>query len=161
MKVKLIIGDCSGDGHDIKEIFVFESNKTNIEIYEAYEESCKLTGLILGGYDHTGLNLDWKHPENLDRRVASMYLSNKISKLAENILLLHGIDVWDGFDKEYFEDNDLVEIDGVGHFFELWLNFVKLSLPDLILEEVSYKKSELKDIPKIGNYPTFGYGIFS
>ena len=44
-KVKLVIGDWSGDGHGQSEEFVFETNKTVEEIGQAYKDSCKLTGL--------------------------------------------------------------------------------------------------------------------
>ncbi len=165
MKVKLTIGDGSSDGHGKSEVFVYDSNKTVEEIRQAYKDSCKLTGLSFNhNQDYTELKLDWQHPEYNDRKIATEYDSNTISKLAEKILLTYGIDVWEGFDKEYFEEDDIVYIDGVEHFIDLWLKFVRLSLPDLILDEASFKKSELSVIPTINSSELnvqFGYGIFS
>lgn len=166
-KVKLSIGDWSQDGHNIYDVFVYDANKTVSEIRQAYKDSCKLTGLSFNhNQDYTELNLPWNHPESKKRKIATEYEDSTISKLAEEILLTHGIDVWEGFDRAVFEPTDVVHIDGAEHFIELWLKFVRLSLPDLVLEEASYKKSELKTIDAINGWwnnelnVQFGYGLF-
>ncbi len=166
-KLKLTIGDWSEDGHNHYEVFVYESNKTVEEIQQAYKDSCKLTGLSFnGGEDYTGLELHWNHPEFEARKIAVKYQDSEISKLAEEILKAHGIDVWEGFDLTAFEEGENAPVDGVTHFIDLWLKFVKLSLPDLELEEASFKKSEVKDIPAINGWwnpnlnSSFGYGLY-
>lgn len=156
-----MIGDWSSDGHGKSDTVLLESNKTVREIQEAYKKSCKLTGLSFNhNDDYTGLKLPWNHPEAKERRIAVEYGDNTISKLAEEILLKHGIDVWDGFDKSVFTDDDVVYIDGPDHFIELWIKFVQLSLPDLVLEKVT------DDIPVINGWwnenlnVQFGYGLY-
>lgn len=163
-KVKLNIGDWSKDGHSQSESIIFNTNKSVEEIQQAYKASCKLTGLSFNhNEDYTELNLNWQHPEYDDRKIATEYESSEISKLAEEILLKHGIDVWEGYDMNvYNKKEDLAPIDGVDHFVELWIKFVKLSLPDLILERIEEKEI----IPSINGYWNknlncqFGYGLF-
>lgn len=157
MKVRLTIGDWSGDGHSISEDFIYESNKSVEEIRQAYKNACKLTGLSFNhNDDYTGLNLGY----GTDRQIATEYEESTISKLALKILKKHGIELKseDG-SEEYF-------IDGSEDFVDILIKFIKLSLPDLKLKEASYKKSELKDIPAINGWWNkelncqFGYGLF-
>jgi hypothetical protein len=164
MKVKLVIGDWSSDGHGHHEDVILESNKSVEEIQEAYKKSCKLTGLSFNhNQDFTGLNLNYDHPEYSDRKIAVEYEDCHISELATKILKEHGIDVWEGFDDNvYDKEEDDCPIDGVDHFVELWTKFVKLSLPDL---ELTVPKKGDK-IPVINGYwddnlnVQFGYGLF-
>jgi hypothetical protein len=165
-KMYLNIGDWSGDGHSYSDKILLKSNKSVEEIQQAYKDSCKLTGLSFNhNEDYTGLNLPYNHPEIDDRRIATEYQSDTISKLAEKILLKHGIDVWEGFDveNECDKNEDNVIIDGPEHFVELWTKFVKLSLPDLELDIVEDKDN----IPNINGYWSknlnvqFGYGLYN
>ena len=167
IKVKLTIGDWSQDGHNQYDEFVYSSNKTVQEIQQAYKNSCKLTGLSFNhSEDYTGLNLTWDHPERNDRQIAVEYESYTISKLAESILLTHGIDVWEGYEDAYDKKEDMAPIDGEEHFITILLDFIKLSLPDLILEESSFKKSELRTMDAINGWwntelnHQFGYGLY-
>jgi hypothetical protein len=163
MKVKLLIGDWSGDGHGKSESIIFETNKTVEEIQQAYKDSCKLTGISFNhNEDYTGLNLKWNHPEYKDRKICTEYDSYEISRLAEKILKEHGIDVWEGFDEDaYDREDELAPVDGVDHFTELWVKFVKLSLPDLEMTRISDD-----EIPVINGYwnknlnVQFGYGLY-
>lgn len=164
-KIKIVVGDWSGDGHGKCEN-VFIETETPIEVLQqGYKDSCKLTGISFNhNEDYTGLNLDWKHPESGDRKIAVEYESSTISKLAEKILFEHGIDVWDGFDKEYFGESmkeECVYIDGVNHFVELLLKFIKLSVP-------TFEWSIIKDDTPVLNgwwnkelNVQFGYGLFN
>lgn len=152
MKIKIPIGDWSCDGHCKSEDFVFISNKTVEQIRQAYKDSCKLTGLSFNhNQDYTGLNLGY----GTDRQIATEYGSFALSTLAQEILNKFKIDYSD-YEDEATADN----------FVNLLINFIKLSLPDLILEEASFKKSELKSIPAVNGYWNdqlncqFGYGLF-
>ena len=158
-KVRLTLGDWSCDGHNISDQFVYFSNKPVKEIQDAYKTSCKLTGLSFNhNEDYTGLNLSWNHPETADRKICTEYEDSEISPLAKRILMEHGINS-DGI----LASNDF---DPVQSFIEIWIEFVKLSLKDLVLEEVSFKKSELKEIPAINGWwneelnVQFGYGLY-
>jgi hypothetical protein len=160
MRVKLVVGDWSGDGHGKSEDVFFETNKTILEIQEAYKASCKLTGVEFNGNeDYTGLNRDWKIRKNY--QIAVDYEEHEIPREAEELLLQHGIDVWEGFDNDSYDKvNELAPIDGVEHFAELWVKFVKLSLPDLEMEMVK------DEVPSINGWwdknlnVQFGYGLF-
>lgn len=153
-KVKITIGDWSEDGHNHYDEFVFETNKTVKEIQDAYKQSCKLTGLIFDcNNNHTGIEeLDWQHPEWNDRKVCVEYENNHISKLAEKILTSYNVEV----KKRYNADD----------FINLMINFIKLSLPDLQIEETTFKKSELDKIPAINGWwnkdcnESWGYGVY-
>lgn len=157
-KVKLIIGDWSGDGHERSDEVILSTNKTVEEIQQAYKDSCKLTGLSFNiNQDYTELNLNYSHPEYTDRKIATDYQNNTISKLAEEILLKHGINVRDGY---ICKPDDLVRIDDVNHFTKIWIKFVQLSLPDLILTPIE------DDVPVINGWwnknlnVQFGYGLY-
>jgi hypothetical protein len=151
-KVKLTIGDWSQDGHNQYEEFVYESNKSVKEIRQAYKDSCKLTGLSFNhNEDYTGLGLRNRNP----RQIATEYQEPNLSDLAKEILTEFEIDY-----TEYEKET------GVENFTELLISFIKLSLPDLELEEASFKKSELKSIDAINGWweqelnVQFGYGLF-
>lgn len=165
-KVRLTIGDWSGDGHEVSEDFIFESNKNVEEIRQAYKDSCKLTGLSFNhNEDYTGLKLGY----DTERQIATEYEECTISKLAVEILLKHGIDVWKDFaeyELDFVPDDDDFYIEGSENFVGIWIAFVKLSLPDLIMEEASFKRSELSSIPVINGWWNdslncqFGYGLY-
>lgn len=152
MKVKISIGDWSKDGHNQYEEFVFESNKTVQQIRQAYKDSCELTGLSFNDNEnYTGLDLGY----STDRQIATNYGEYKLSNLAKEVLTKFNIDY------SKYEDNGEPEI-----FLNLLVDFIKLSLPDLLLEEASFKKSELKNIPPVNGWwndelnVQFGYGLF-
>ena len=162
MKIKIPVGDWSDDGHGKCKDIIIESNLPMEALQQGYKDSCKLTGLSFNhNQDYTGLNLKWDHPEYKDRHIATEYQSSTISRLAEKILLEHGIDVWEGFDDAEFDPEDLAPIDDTSHFVELLMAFIELSVPGL---EYSIVKQE--DIPALNGYwndnlnVQFGYGLF-
>lgn len=166
-RVKLTIGDWSQDGHNQYEEFVYNSNKTIEEIRQAYKDSCKLTGISFNhNEDYTGLNLPWDHPETKDRKIAVEYESNTISKLAEKELLKHGLDIHKVIERGKTKENIGILPINEEEFIKILIAFIRLSLPDLTLEEASFKKSELKEIPAINGWwnkelnVQFGYGLF-
>ena len=163
MRVKLTIGDWSDDGHGKSKEIIYESNKSIEEIQQAYKDSCKLTGLQFNtNQDYTELGLRWDHPEYDARHIATDYEDNVISKLAEATLLKHGIDVWDGFDMKHFnKETDLVHIDGPQHFCDLLIKFIKLSLPDLELEEIPNSIMSINGWWNENLNVQFGYGLFN
>jgi hypothetical protein len=77
----------------------------------------------------------------------------------KNILILrsHGIDVLEGFDKNYV-DEESFHFDWVEHFVEILLKFIKLSLPEL---EIKVIKDKIEWINWYGDFcHQFGYGLF-
>lgn len=161
MQIKITIGDWSKDGHEQYEEFVFESNKTVEQVRQAYKDSCKLTGLQFNhGENYTGLKEHDSYRTKL--KICTEYQDSEISVEALQILNKHNISVFEHIfedeDTEYFLDADV--------FLKLLLDFIKLSLPDLILEEASFKKSELRDMPAVNGWwngelnVQFGYGLF-
>lgn len=161
MKIKIPVGDWSGDGHGRSKDIIIGSNTPVEVLQQGYKDSCKLTGLQFNeNEDYTGLGLKWDHPEFGDRRIAVEYQSSTVSKLAEKVLLEHGIDVWEGFDMNEFTPDDMVYIDGPTHFVQILLRFIKLSVP-----EFEYTIMEKDTIPTLNGYwndmnVQFGYGLF-
>ncbi len=145
MKVKLVIGDWSRDGHNQYDELVYESSHSVKEIREAYKQSCRKLGLIFDcNIDHTGIEgMNWKHPEYNDRQICVDYEQNRISSLALSLLESHGIPTHQFYKEGYAS---------VTSFSELMINIFKLSLPDLVMEEAAFKRSELKDITPINGW---------
>lgn len=139
---KIVTGDPSGDGHNIKENVFIRCNKSQEDIREAYKKSCEITGLVFT--ENTpiivnGNKLDWQHPEYNDRKICVEYQSAGPSELAWKILIEHGIE-----ETEVYDGVTIVD---------LFLNFVKISLPDLEFDIVPDKTEELH----IGG---IGYGLY-
>jgi hypothetical protein len=158
MKVRITIGDWSGDGHSHAEQFVYESNKSVEEIRQAYKDSCRLTGLSFNhNEDYTGLLKPGDY--GTDRQICTEYQESSISKFAKEILKTFNINI------EKYVESDSDDYIDCENFIILLIDFIKLSLPDLKLEEASFKKSELKDMPPVNGWWNeqlncqFGYGV--
>lgn len=162
----LVVGDWSSDGHGKSEKVLLQSNVDVVSIQQAYKDSCKLTGVSFNiNEDYTGLNRHYKEAD--EYQIATQYGRSGIPAKALLALLNHGfrenfLNKWEfpELDEAMKEGTDLYYDD---LFPELWIWFVKLSLPqDTIIE-----KCEVKDeIPKINGYWNknlnvgFGYGLF-
>ena len=157
----LVLGDWSGDGHGKSEKVLVESNKTVKEIQKAYKASCKLTGVSFNhNEDFTERKRDYIEKQNY--HIATEYEQGwEVSDEAKQALRDAGYDVDKHFafgideDEDQIEDNDVI-------FLHLWTEFVKLSLPDLIIN----KLPEDNSIPVINGYwdknlnVQFGYGLY-
>ena len=163
----LVLGDWSGDGHGKYEKVLVESNVNVSLIQQAYKDSCKLTGVSFSDENYTGKNRDY--PENEEYCIATEYERCGIPAKALTELLKHGF-------KEAFLENKKYDFKGwektlkAGDdlnyddlFVDIWIWFVKLSLPkDTILQKVSSKE----EIPVINGYwnkklnVSFGYGLY-
>ena len=161
-KMYLVLGDWSEDGHGKYDKVLVESNKTVKEIQQAYKASCKLTGVSFNDDDDdfTGRKRDWRQSEKY--HIAVDYEQGwKVSDEAKQALIAAGYD----FDKHFSfgmdEDDDQVEGNDV-IFLHIWTEFVKLSLPDLVINKIPEDKS----IPCINGYwneelnVQFGYGLY-
>jgi len=154
-KMYLVLGDWSSDGHGKSEKVLVESNKTVREIQDAYKASCRLTGVSFNGNDDfTGLERDWKEEDKY--HIATEYEQGwEVSDEAKQALRAAGYDVDKHFSFGMDEDNDVI-------FLHRWTEFVKLSLPDLVIN----KLPEDKSIPVINGYwddnlnVQFGYGLY-
>lgn len=154
-RVKLSIGDWSEDGHNEYEQLVYNSNKSVTEIQQAYKDSCKLTGLQFNeNTNFTGLKEHGRGSYATKRHICCDYQEPNVSEFARKILEEHNINPKEDY-----------SFDAEG-FAELIIDFIKLSLPDLVLDEASYKKSELYNIDVINGWWNdnlnvgFGYGLF-
>ncbi len=165
----LVLGDWSGDGHGKSEEVLLQSNVNVKTIQQAYKDSCKLTGVSFHhNEDYTGLNRNWK--ERDEYQIATEYERSGIPAKALTELIKHGF-------QEAFLDNKKYDFDGwkndlkVGEdieydsdtFTEIWIWFVKLSLPEnTILEKVNVND----ETPYINGYwdknlnVQFGYGLY-
>lgn len=159
-KMYLVLGDWSGDGHNQYDKVLVESNKTVEEIQDAYKASCRLTGVSFNhNDDFTGRQRDYK--EQKKYHIATDYDQGlDVSDEAKQALKDAGFDVDKHFafgmdEGDQIEDNDVI-------FLHLWTEFVKLSLPDLIINKIPEDES----IPVINGYwnknlnVQFGYGLY-
>jgi len=139
-KQYLVLGDWSGDGHNIYEKILLQSNHPVDVIQDAYLASCKLTGV------------------DLSEEVCSDYQDSYMS-----------VETFDKL-KEYGLTDDIIasELDeDCGYFLgnieyvNLWIWFVLLSLP-----EESTLVHIVDEIPNINGYwnkklnKSFGYGLY-
>ncbi len=145
MKVKLVIGDWSGDGHDKSDYLVFEVNKTLSEIRQAYFTSCKTTGLSF-------------HNDGIYTGICCEYEDSTIDEEDQEILSSFGLDF-----SKYLDENGYFK-NHVDSFGALIMDFIKISIPLLVYEEASFKRSEkIEPINGFWNEDlnkSFGYGLF-
>lgn len=152
-KYVLNIWDWSDDWHWKNERIILESSHTKEEIIEAYKASCKLTWLQFNhNDDYTGLGWDWR--EEKKRQIATEYEDSSMTKEQIAILKSHWIHI-EWFDEDYEED---FYFDWIEHFFELWIKFVTLSLPEW---KVKIINDDLEEINWFGEFSQqFWYGLF-
>lgn len=157
----LVLGDWSSDGHGKSDKVLVLSNKTVKQIQNAYKASCKLTGVSFNhNEDFTGQKRDYREAKKY--QIATEYEQGfKVSDEAKQALKDAGYDIDKHFAFGMDEDDDQVEDNDV-IFLHIWTEFVKLSLPDLIINKVP----EDEDIPVINGYwdkglnVQFGYGLY-
>jgi hypothetical protein len=166
-KMHLVVGDWYDDDHGKYEKVLLQSNVDVATIQQAYKDSCKLTGVSFNiNEDYTGLN---RHYDEADEyQIATDYERSGIPTKALTELLKHGFREnflengkydFKGWEKNLEKEKDLEYDD----FVELWIWFVKLSLPQNVVIEKCAVKDE---IPIINGYwnkklnVQFGYGLF-
>ena len=149
-KMYLVIGDWSQDGHNQSYKVLCESNKTLVEVQEAYKQSCKNTGVSFNhDEDYTDLVLDHKHTN----QVCTEYEENTISEENKKLLIEYGVVFDDNLDAEDFQED----------FENVLLQFIKLADPSMVLNSMPKEKDI---IPYINGYwddtlnVQFGYGLF-
>lgn len=157
----LVLGDWSDDGHGKYDKVLVESNKSVKEIQDAYKASCKLTGVSFNGNnDFTECKRGYTEQEKY--HIATDYEQGfNVTDEAKQALKDTGFDVEKHFafgmddEGDQLEENDII-------FLYLWTEFVKLSLPDLIINKIPEDNS----IPVINGYwnknlnVQFGYGLY-
>jgi hypothetical protein len=167
----LVLGDWSDDGHGKSDKVLLESNVDVATIQQAYKDSCKLTGVSFNhNDDFTGVKSKRKFDEADEYHIATEYERSGIPPKALSELIKRGF-------KEAFLENENYEFKGWEKivesgedlhfddlFVDIWIWFVKLSLPsDVVLQEVDNKNNP----PVINGYwnknlnVQFGYGLYS
>lgn len=154
-KVKISIGDWSKDGHGKYDIFVFNTNKAVKEIQEAYLKSQKLLRLRFNSNEKID-GIDVGHPEWDVRGVCENYGDYHLNDFNKKILEDHGINIPDSY-LDWMSEEE---------FVSLMIDVIKISLPDLEMEEASYKRSELDSIKPINAWwcdlnVGWGYGLYN
>ena len=157
----LVLGDWSDDGHGKYDKVLVESNKSVKEIQNAYKASCKLTGVSFNhNEDFTERKRDWMEARKY--QIATEYGQGfDVSDEAKQALRDAGFDVEKHFAYGMDEDGDQIAENNI-IFLYLWTEFVKLSLPDLIINKITKDNS----IPVINGYwndnlnVQFGYGLY-
>lgn len=140
----LPIGDWSKDGHSQSENITMEMNKSKEEIIDAYHKTTELLNMTFDSNDMIGSN---------PIRLINSWDDNKINKEVADILSQHGVglELFDNFLGNYYFDAEEAAI--------LFMEFVKISLPDLEYKRVNDK------IPYLFGYwgdlnISVGYGVF-
>lgn len=135
-KLKLIVGDWSADGHEKTDTIIVSINKTETELSDAYDKSHKLTGI------------------DFSETCCCDYEDHNISKAVYNSVVKHfsettGMKWKELYSRSEDDDYDNGVVESSEMFAELYLEFIQLSLPDLVWEFVG--------IPEIN---IGGYGLF-
>lgn len=129
-KIKIEIGDWSGDGHNISEVVELMSNRTIEELSILYKKSCQLTGLqFTTNGDESGRNRHWT--EMGKWKVLQDYQQHKLTDFQIEEFSKYGIEV----DSEDFKYETF-------KFTQLFLQFLKLSDPDFEWEIIEEKEKE-------------------
>lgn len=153
-KMKLVLGDWSDDGHGKYKEHIFEVNHTVEEVQQAYKDSCKLVGVQFShneDYTEGQLGNKFRGPY----QICTEYEDSSVKIEAYERLIASGIPK-DLFDEVESDDKEVY----LDCFEDLWWEFVKLSLPDLVYKEIK------NDIPPINGWwnknlnVQFGYGLF-
>lgn len=162
-KMYLVLGDWSDDGHGKHDKILLESNVSVEDIQNAYKASCKLTGVSFNhNEDYTETDRDWREADRF--RIACEYEDSTLSPFVFGILAKHGLTkkMLKEWDPDGFEDEEDISLT-TESYIQLWIWFVKLSLPkDTVLTIVEGKD----EIPCINGYwdknlnVQFGYGLY-
>ncbi len=130
-KINIQTGDSKYVSHGKSDNFIFHSNKTIQEIKLAYEESCKLTQICFD---------DWsKHSDFVQILDKNAVLSIEIIAQLQG----HGINLTDLYDSDNYTIKD------IDSAMKLFIAFIKLSLPDLTIEESEFKRSQMMVFPRL------------
>ena len=154
MKMKLVLGDWSDDGHGKSREVVYEVNTTVLEVQEAYKASCKLTKIEFN-HNENYVGDKASSTERRNRAIGTEYENPYVNENTKEILEEYGI-AMSNFTELYQGDTTYYLSDYEG----LWWAFVSLSLPTLRYQQVD------DTVPCINGYwndnlnVQFGYGLF-
>lgn len=142
-KVKIEIGDYSGDGHSISEVVDLLCNRTIKDLESLYKKSCEKTGLqFTTNGDESGKERDWQ--EMSKWKVLQEWQESELSEFQVEEFEKHGITIDE--DRDFsFQTN---------RFTNLFLRFLRLSDEDLKWEFLEEKEEE--EILQL----YIGYGIY-
>lgn len=154
---KLVLGDWSGDGHDIARDFLVVCNCDSVkDIQNAYKTSCRKLGVQFNGDDNNYIGEELSHGD--PRIIWSIYGEDDMSAVAYSILdkagCFYGIHVEETDEGRFYIEN-------LEECACLIMNFISLSMPD----GFTYKVVR-DNYPHINGYwnknlnVDFGYGLF-
>lgn len=146
-KMKLSIGDASGDGHRQSRDVVYLVNKTVKEVQDAYKASCKLTGY------------QFNHNENYTGRRKLTRFSKICTDYEDSSM---DQEIYEVFTEDYGMPDTFTTLNSnyraVTDFEGLWWWFVSLSLPEVEYTVVEEEKIAVINTGKLN--VQFGYGLF-
>ena len=144
----LPIGDWSKDGHSQSENITMEMNKSKAEIIDAYHKTTELLNMTFDSNDMIGSN---------PIRLINSWEDNKLNKEVVDILSKHGVnfELFEG----YYPEEKVCYFVAAEEAAILFMEFVKISLPDLEYEHIN------DETPYLFGYwgdlnISVGYGIF-
>lgn len=163
-KYKLQIGDWSEDGHSKHDDVIFTTNKTALEIRQAYWDSCINTGVAFHHSDmqtmdaYNGISKDLDCSK-IKHRILCEYGESYINKNVVDIFTGYGMSQDDIFE-DYSDDEGNLSVFDQNTFSKLIFWFISLSLEGF---EYSIVEDGLEvingDWDKDLNVQ-FGYGIY-
>lgn len=149
MKINIVLGDWSDDGHGKTDKVLLEVNKTKIEMQDAYKKSCKTLGVSFNhNDDFTGIK-----PQNPNRLIATDYCDAELPLEAYHILKENG------FDLEFIEEDEMYMCEG--DFVDLLMQFIRFSLPGFEWEIVKDEVENFNGYWDNNLNVQFGYGLYS
>lgn len=143
----LPIGDWSKDGHSQSENITMEMNKSKEEIIDAYHKTTELLNMTFDSNDMIGSN---------PIRLINGWEDDKLSREVADILSSHGVN-FELFG-DYYPEKDCYFLDAEDAAI-LFMEFVKISLPDLEYKRINNKTPYLFGYWGDLNI-SVGYGVF-
>ena len=144
-RVKLELGDPSGDGHGHRTDVRMKSNYDAVTIWQAYEKSCELTGVRFDSSHGRYPNAVW-----------SEYGDYDINDDILEVLQSHGIDVYRHEEYEtLLLDGEEMWDDEFAFATKLIMQFIALSMPSDWVYAI-----EDRDGYETINSRQIGYGLF-
>lgn len=141
-QMRYTIGDYSDDGHGKTDVLSIAASHPFEEIKKAYAKSVQSTGIdfidvVACGYENRTYPLKKFMELGLDQETAN----------------------FENFGDSQDQSSEIGAITSPEHYLLLITWFCKLSLPDLVIEEVESSTPDFQSIG-IAGYEQHGYGLF-
>lgn len=154
MRMNLVVGDWSDDGHGKSDTVAFEVNKTVDEVRKAYIDSVNKYGVAF----HCTMDCGDTPTKTTDCEIAVDYGDYEFKGCARERLK----DVWGTMPKEVQDELIASEyyLYNLELYTDIWWWFVGLSLDGLKVERVEDETPNINGFWQEGFNIGFGYGLY-